>query len=181
MNLIEDINTMQVKVEVGSQGSAIVTNVPIKSVTRPRLRASDAAGYNLEVNLDNSAEITANNVVYVTISPVHNPPSMAPLTGWGIWTGDQLTHRIESGEGGKLQMTEPGDFQTGTKMDVIGSTMVSTENVEYKFTLRTKNDIPQGSKLYFYFPPVLNKLSLDCNDNYVVTADQGIKITDQSR
>ena len=69
-----------------------------------------------------------------------------------------------------METAQPGRFSAGSVLEVMGTTVVSAQNVEYKFTVALGNDVPRGSGVYVYPPLIDNKPTLDCSVDYVVTS-----------
>lgn len=110
----------------------------------------------LTIKLNNANKIEKNRFVIVKIGDIRNPPSYFPLKGFEFRTGDHDQNFIEAAVDGVLQNSQPGVFASDSRIEVLGSTMVSEENVSYRFHVSIGNDVPISALVYIYFPTINN-------------------------
>lgn len=151
-----DIGAATTSVRHGSIGSTSLSTITVASRTF-QSSTPDVDHDTLFMSLSNRAAIASNSDVYITLSPCINPPSLQPLTGFKIITGEYAStnffYTTEIASGGSLTNAMAGEmiFQTNaeSKLEITSATtMVSTKDATYKFTLYIKNDVPRDSSIY---------------------------------
>lgn len=97
--------------------------------------------------LKNTVVIPAGSVLSVTLTGILQPPSLAPLSGFIIFSGDTDFNKIEEATYPALTNDMPGDddsaFQSSVA-EITTLTGVLEEDQTYQFTIYTTNDIPLG-------------------------------------
>lgn len=128
----------------------------------------------LRVCLYNAADLPSGTTIVLDITPITNPPSLKPISGFQASLTDENQNAVESTTGVfELGTTLPGGFQAGPGIkgaaDQSGVTavtidsgkyMVGEANQRYDFTLYTAGAMPMGAKLFLTIPAAW---PLDCN------------------
>lgn len=83
---------------------------------------SDFLHDRITVQLANTADILGTQYLRVTIYPVKNFPSMAPVKAFNGFTGNNLFKPIEKFEQVSFANTLPNEFSTSSSVKIVGST-----------------------------------------------------------
>jgi len=128
----------------------------------------------VKIKLKNNPAVPSNNYIVVTIKPIRNAPSLAPLYPFGAFTGDLEGNYIEfwddKGVGVSLANKQPAEFRSSYRGMSSGLTVSGDSAKTYRFNLVTVNDVPARSKIFIKFPSLI---SLDCShfaETYSITA-----------
>ena len=99
----------------------------------------------VDILLNNDDEITAGSVLYVKLQNILAPPSLAPLSGILVQTGDEDYNRIELATDKSISNTEPGDDTTSTSSQayIMSPTGVLESDAEYMFEIDLAGSIPE--------------------------------------
>lgn len=128
----------------------------------------------LRVCLYNPTDLPAGTTIVLEITPITNPPSLKPISGFQAAITDENANAVESTTGTyELSTTMPGSFHAGPGVpgaaDSAGVTgvtvdgdkyMVGEAGQRYDFTLYTAGAMPMGAKLFLTIP---RAWTLDCN------------------
>ena len=116
----------------------------------------------------------AGTTIILAITPVTNPPSLKPISGFEAAITDENGNAVESTTGTYgMSTSAAGGFYAGPGVpgaaDSSGTTsvtiatgkyMVGEENQRYDFTLFPAGAMPMGAKLFLTLPSAWR---LDCN------------------
>jgi hypothetical protein len=128
----------------------------------------------VNVLLNNDDEISAGSVLYVKLQNVLSPPSLAPLSGILVNTGDEDFNRIELVTDKSITNTLPGDDSTatGSQAYILSPTGVLESDAEYIFEINLAGSIPEEGYFTLTIPDEVGLparmpggLSLTCVQN----------------
>ena len=90
---IDDFNGPPFKITASYTTAGSPTETPIPAANADYL--SDFELDEIQVNLQNNAVYPINTIMIVSVWPVINPPSLEPLSGFQVYTGDKDFNVIE--------------------------------------------------------------------------------------
>jgi hypothetical protein len=109
----------------------------------------------IKILLENSAEIASGSVLTMDLEEILMPPTLAPMDGFIIFTGDEDFYKIEYADYMTLTNTLPGDETTTDNTSTAtmeGLTGILETDETYEFSVQLTGDIPMDGYITLYIP-----------------------------
>lgn len=119
------------------------------------------------MSLGNSVAIASGSVLTVKMNEILMPPSLSPMDGIYVFSGDDEFYKIEYAEYATISNTLPGDEDTTdytSSMSITTLTGVLEEDQTYEFSVYTTGDIPMNGYFTLYVPTSVGMPTNDVDD-----------------
>jgi len=128
----------------------------------------------IKILLGNTSKISTGSVLTVVLNEILMPPTLCPLDGIIVYTGDSEYFEIEYATYATITNTLPGDETTvdyTSAASITTLTGVLEENQTYEFNIYTTGDIPMDGLFTLKIPTEVG-LPSDPDNDFVLTCTQ---------